>query len=475
MIDLSASAARNAARRSRPGRVFLPPLSALTICLLTACGGGDAPPPAAELPPEVEHDAGHDAGADAPASGGSGGSAGSDGSAGSGGRHEADAAKDSSPDVDAPGEGGPDRDASAPEAGRCGDGVVGPHEFCDGAELNNANCAVFGYAGGVLRCNSSCAYDFSRCEGTELCFNGSDDDGDRAIDCADTDCSSACSTSCASATLVLDPGHVNGSTRGHAAEVASSCLPPGASSGPEVVFRVKPSVTGVLEATVSSIGADFSLSIRKDCADESSELVCRNLGAGAGAVETVRTAVTRGQDVFLVVDGADPNQEGLFVLDLASRPVECGDGNLDPGEACDDRNRLPDDGCSASCELELDEVEPNEATSSATPYTSLPFIARISSASDIDVFSIAVSAPNSMLSVETLDLGDGACARMELDDRIEILAPDGHTLISNDDGGVGFCAKASVTGLAPGTYYVRVQASGVASAFPYNLDISRSP
>ena len=148
---------------------------------------------------------------------------------------------------------------------------------------------------------------------------------------------------------------------------------------------------------------------------------------------------------------------------------------LGPGEACDDHNRMPDDGCSASCELELDEVEPNETTSSATPYTDLPFIARISSPTDIDVFSIVVSAQNSMLTVETLDFGDGACARMELDDRIEILAPDGHTLVSNDDGGVGFCAKASVTGLSPGTYYVRVQASGVATGFPYNLDISRSP
>jgi cysteine-rich repeat protein len=387
-----------------------------------------------------------------------------------------DAGTDAFSDAQAPsGEGGPDGDVAAPEAGRCGDGVVGPREFCDGAELSNADCVVFGYSSGVLRCDSTCAYDFSACKGTELCFNGADDDGDSAIDCADPDCSAACSSTCASATLVLDPGHVNGSTTGHASEVASSCLPAGASSGPEVVFRVKPSVTGVLEATVSSIGADFTLSVRKDCADSVSELVCRNLGAGAGATETIVAEVTRGQDVFIVVDGADANQEGIFVLDLASRQIECGDGHLDPGEGCDDRNRSPDDGCSASCQLELDEKEPNDATSNATPYTELPFIARISSSTDVDVFSIVVSAQNSMLSVDTLDLGDGACARMELDDRIEILAPDGHTLASNDDGGVGFCAKASVTGLAPGTYYVRVQASGVATEFPYNLDISRSP
>jgi cysteine-rich repeat protein len=375
----------------------------------------------------------------------------------------------------APRDGGPDADAPLPEAGVCGDGVVGPHEFCDGTELNNADCIVFGYASGVLRCDSSCAYDFSRCKGTELCFNGSDDDGDHAIDCADSDCAVACASSCATATLILDPGHVNGNTGGHASEVASSCVPQGTGSGPEVVFRVRPSVTGVLEATVTSVSADFTLSVRKDCTDDASEVVCRNLGAGAGATETVRTLVTRGQEVFLVVDGADQSQAGIFALDLASRPIECGDGNLDPGEECDDHNKSPDDGCSATCMLELDEVEPNETTSTATPYTELPFIARISSPTDVDVFSIVVSAQNSMLSVETLDLGDGACSRMELDDRIEILAPDGHALVANDDGGVGFCAKASVTGLAPGTYYVRVQASGTATDFPYNLDISRSP
>jgi cysteine-rich repeat protein len=441
------------------------------LLLLTACGSGDAPPAAAELPPPVRQDAGHDAGVDAP---GTGGATGSGGSGGSGG-HETDASTEASADGRAPVDGGPDADALAPEAGICGDGVVGPREFCDGAELNNADCYIFGYSGGVLRCDSSCAYDFSRCTGTELCFNGSDDDGDRAIDCADSDCSASCAATCASATLVLDPGHANGNTSGHASEVASSCLPPGASSGSEVVFRVKPAVTGVLEATVNSVGADFTLSIRKDCADESSELVCRNLGAGAGASETVRAAVTRGQDVFLVVDGADAGQDGLFVLDLASRPIACGDGHLDPGEGCDDHNRSPDDGCSAECALELDEVEPNEAPSVATPYSGLPFIARISSGTDVDVFSIVISAQNSTLSVETLDLGDGACARMELDDRIEILAPDGRMLVSNDDGGVGFCAKASATGLSPGTYYVRVRASGVATDFPYNLDISRSP
>lgn len=409
------------------------------------------------------------------ASGNAGGAglSGADGSVASGGATGA-APRDAAPDGAIP-DGAPDAEPPPLEAGLCGDGVVGPHEFCDGAELNNADCIVFGYSSGVLRCDKNCAYDFSHCSGTELCFNGMDDDGDRAIDCADSDCAAACAASCATATLALDPGHVNGNTSGHASEIASSCLPAGATSGPEVVFRVKAAVTGVLEAAVSSVGADFSLSVRKDCTDAASELVCRDLSAAVGATETVRAPVTRGEEVFLVVDGADSNQAGIFALDLASRPIVCGDGKLDPGEECDDHNDASNDGCSSSCTLELDEIEPNETTLTATPYTDLPFIARISSPADIDVFSIVVSASNSMLTVDTLDLGDGACANGELDDRIEILAPDGHVLASDDDGSAGFCAKASTSGLSPGTYYVRVKASGVATSFPYNLDISRSP
>lgn len=468
---------RDDARPFRQRSVFLPRSGAVlsSLAVAVACGSGDTrpAPPTEIVAPDSGADGSNAGSGGSTHAGGAGGKSGSGGSSASGGRG-GDAAT-APPDAN----GGRDAEAEAstaePEAGVCGDGVIGPHEFCDGTNLNDADCYIFGYSGGVLRCDSSCEFDFSKCTGTELCFNGADDDGDGLIDCADPDCKTACAATCSTVTQILDPGHVNGSTIGHASEIASSCLPPGATSGPEVVYRVKAAVTGVLAATVSSTGADFSLSVRKDCADASTEIACRDLSAGAGATESVRVPVTRGDELFLVVDGANTDQAGIFVLDLASRPIVCGDGNLDPGEQCDDHNTASGDGCSSACKLELDEVEPNDTTSNATPYTELPFVAQISPVGDVDVFSIAVSAQNSMLAVDTLDLGDGACANMELDDRIDILAPDGHVLVSNDDGGVGFCAKASVSGLSPGTYYVRVKASGVATTFPYNLDISRSP
>src|SRR5204863_4124585 len=44
---------------------------------------------------------------------------------------------------------------------------------------------------------------------------------------------------------------------------------------------------------------------------------------------------------------------GLLVYCTAScQPQNCGDGNLDPGEDCDDGNLVDCDGCSAKCEDE---------------------------------------------------------------------------------------------------------------------------
>ncbi len=48
----------------------------------------------------------------------------------------------------------------------CGNGVKETGEDCDGADLGAATCQSLGYAGGVLACTSSCAFDTSSCGGT---------------------------------------------------------------------------------------------------------------------------------------------------------------------------------------------------------------------------------------------------------------------------------------------------------------------
>jgi cysteine-rich repeat protein len=195
-----------------------------------------------------------------------------------------------------------------------------------------------------------------------------------------------------------------------------------------------------------------------------------------GATEQVVVPVVQTQKVYVVVDGTGEASVGAFTLEVASRPVVCGDGFTDPPEECDDHNTNDGDGCSAECRGEWDETEPNDTVAQATPYSVQPSAARIFPAGDVDVFSIQVTAPNSMLFVETRDLGDAACANKTLDNRIDVIGPDGTTVLaSNDDGGEGFCAKKDLSGLAPGTYYLRVEASGVATTFPYVLDMWKSP
>ncbi|MBI5488776.1 MAG: hypothetical protein HY905_15685 [Deltaproteobacteria bacterium] len=45
----------------------------------------------------------------------------------------------------------------------CGDGVIGPAEQCDGAELGGAGCADTGFAAGELACDLDCSFDTSGC------------------------------------------------------------------------------------------------------------------------------------------------------------------------------------------------------------------------------------------------------------------------------------------------------------------------
>jgi cysteine-rich repeat protein len=450
------------------------PLLAVAIGWATACGSQDTAP-AAPSPGDGADASTPDAGE---ASGGAGArdagtrrGTGGAGLAGAGAGGASGAAGSGGSDAGTPG----GADAAAP-ASKCGDGVRTGGEFCDGTDLHGADCTVFGYVGGDLGCSAGCSYDFARCTGkAELCYDGIDNDGNRKKDCADPACAATCADSCSAPPRILDPGFLNGDSTGHASLLTSSCLPSGATSGPELVFRVVASQTGVLEAVLTAVSADFSLSVRTDCAAASAEKACSDRSAGPGATETVKIPVTAGDPLFLVVDGAGPGDVGAFALEVHSSAIACGNRTRDPGEECDDGNTTSGDGCSGTCKLELSEHEPNDTLAAANAYTHMPFVAQISPAGDVDVFSITLKNANSQIDVDTLDLGDGACANLELDDRVDLLGPDGHVIASNDDGNVGFCATLSATGLAAGTYYVRVTASGVATTFPYMLAVHRSP
>jgi len=189
-----------------------------------------------------------------------------------------------------------------------------------------------------------------------------------------------------------------------------------------------------------------------------------------------RRRPTTSQTYFILVDGASAADAGAYLLELHARQEGCGDGVRDADEECDDGNTRSTDGCNSACRLELSESESNNRRSRANSFTFTPWFAQISPADDVDFYRVSLTAASSTLVVDTLDLGDGACALNAMDTLVDILDTNtnGNALLSSDDnGGEGKCSHAIATGLPSGTYYVRVQAAAGAqpATFPYRLEM----
>jgi len=240
----------------------------------------------------------------------------------------------------------------------------------------------------------------------------------------------------------------------------------GGSIPPDVVFAVQfaPGTTGTVQFDITTdsnppivISATASL-------------------AGAGRVDLPVMLSTVTVDEDLGGGGGGGGGGGAMSPDmtiLPSCPGTCGNGVRDCMEGCDDGNTTAGDGCSASCNVESSEQEPNGQRNSADDYDHTPWFARISSATDRDYYSVTVPDDGGSIVVHTLDLGDNACAYNLMDTVVDIFE-NTTLLVSDDDSGVGKCSLAVASGLAAGDYYVRVTAADGASptSFPYKLDIS---
>jgi len=235
------------------------------------------------------------------------------------------------------------------------------------------------------------------------------------------------------------------------------------------LYRYEPPVTGVADFLLTSVNADLSLSVRTSCANAGSELECARSAVGLEPA-TLRIGVAQSEVLYVVVESGDRDTSSGFELLALAREVSCGDGYRDLDEECDDGNMQDDDGCSNACEFQPDEVEPNDTPEQATAYVPPWFFGAISEPSDVDVVSVEVPQ-GYRLSARTLDLGDGACAMLELDSSLELLTQEGELVDLDDDGGIGFCSALVVSGLAAGTYFVRIAASGAAESFLYRLEL----
>jgi cysteine-rich repeat protein len=339
-------------------------------------------------------------------------------------------------------------------------------ETCDGDDFGELTCASWGFSSGALTC-SACVASAEGCSGTELCNDGADNDGDGTADCSDEDCEAGCADPCLEPTPLLDGFLVSGRISGQLAPEPSSCAN-GDATG-QAIFIYEPPLTGLLELSLSADTAGLSLSLRDACADEDSELSCEESAGGTTSLRQIE--VNQGEALYVVVESPDRSVPRPFQLSATAHAVACGDAYVDGDEECDDGNFVDDDGCSNDCLFLTSEDEPNSSIEDADAYSAPAFFGETRNDSDIDIVSIAVEAGQTLI-VETFDLGDGACARRELDNWIDVLDGEENVVLSNDDGGVEFCA-ALVTGpLAAGTYYVRTTASGTAENFFYKLVLS---
>ncbi|MFO0756187.1 MAG: DUF4215 domain-containing protein [Byssovorax sp.] len=143
----------------------------------------------------------------------------------------------------------------------------------------------------------------------------------------------------------------------------------------------------------------------------------------------------------------------------------CGNGVLDPGEACDDDNLAPYDGCSSNCQIDtVQEIEPNGTPAEANgPFpTGLLILGSIVPGTDIDYFAFEVPE-TADLHIESFE-GVGAKSCANIDTIVTIFSPEGTLLATDDDGGLGACSRIDrVTHpeaghVPPGTYLIRVEA-----------------
>jgi hypothetical protein len=233
----------------------------------------------------------------------------------------------------------------------CGNGVRDPGEQCDGSDFGPLTCQLLGFASGQLVCNSFCAVVATTCQPKENCSNAQDDNQNGLIDCQDPDCTNAptCLDSCTPPTSATVPGFVFGDTSGRPAIHKSSCS---AMSGPETIYEVVSPVDGTMTLSLSNFsGADYTLSVRTACGDDTTEIACANKeGAGSFNPEVLSINVAAGTTYFVMVDGNNPSDFGQFDLDLEIPLPESdcfnyfdddGDGYVDCDDATDCQT-LPD-------------------------------------------------------------------------------------------------------------------------------------
>lgn len=177
-----------------------------------------------------------------------------------------------------------------------------------------------------------------------------------------------------------------------------------------------------------------------------------------------------GGTYYLRVSGTSSNN--TYQVRVQVFAPGCGDLYLSGTEQCDDGNTATGDGCSATCQYEITEMEPNNTSSAATSLTAMTqtVSGSVGTAGDNDWYSITV-LNGARISVFS---HSGALDQCPTEDtRITIYDDAGTVVLANDDNdGPRFCSAiyADEAGvLAAGTYRIRVEPFNLTQTFNYAL------
>ncbi len=195
----------------------------------------------------------------------------------------------------------------------CGDAKKAANEECDdGNNADGDGCSA--------SCKNESAAPEDLCPGTEIVLTGAGSSPRK--------------------------GSVSGNTSQVYGHYSSTC---GGATGRDAVYMVKPDVTGILKAKLTS-SFDSVFYARRSCDETKTEVSCNDAPGSAGG-EQLSVPVTKDQPVFLFVDGYS-GSTGTFTIEIEVATAFCGNGVAELPEACDDGNSVAGDGCAPDCTFE---------------------------------------------------------------------------------------------------------------------------
>jgi cysteine-rich repeat protein len=229
---------------------------------------------------------------------------------------------------------------------------------------------------------------------------------------------------------------------------------------------------------------DVALYILPTCDERSCTVAHSEDECGPGRDEHLSFIAPNSGHFLVGIDSRSAGGSPFHVL--AVRPV-CGNGILEHSESCDDGNVAPGDGCDEHCRSELSvratsEVEPNDDAIGAnvllldSTAPSLTVHGRLGGRCDFDTYAIQVPV-NGSVQATLLDVTGNTCSPTTPAMSLTFLLPDGHTVagVVKGSDGAGCPAIGPAQPFAnalpnAGTYFVRVSTNAdVPTAFDYSL------